>query len=192
MHLSKEFLAFIGILLVVLGYIFYYRDIFRRSTKPHAFSWFIWTLTMSVGFAAQFSEDAGPGSWILLTETFFSGSIFFLSLFIGEKGYTVSDWIALSLAFLSLVAWKITGSPFLSVILITLVDLFAFYPTVRKSFRKPYEESVFLYVCSVCKYVLLLLALDVFSFITAFYPACLVVLNAGFVSFVLIRRSPKW
>ena len=191
MHLSKELLAFIGILLVVLGYIFYYRDLFRRSTKPHAFSWFIWTLTMSVGFAAQLSEDAGPGSWILLTETFFSGSIFFLSLFIGEKGYTVSDWIALALALLSLAAWKITSSPFLSVILITLVDIFAFYPTVRKSFWKPYEESLFLWASSACKYVFLLFALDVFSFITAFYPACLVALNAGFVSFVVIRRRQK-
>ena len=73
----------------------------------------------------------------------------------------------------------------------TLVDIFAFYPTVRKSFWKPYEESLFLWASSACKYVFLLFALDVFSFITAFYPACLVALNAGFVSFVVIRRRQK-
>jgi hypothetical protein len=184
----KVFLSAAGITLVILGYSFYYRCLFLRTTKPHAFSWFIWTLTMGIGFAAQVSEDAGPGSWILLAETLFSSSIFLFALFIGEKGYRASDWIALGLGLLSLAAWKITGSPFLSVVLITLVDTIAFYPTVRKSIRKPYEESMFLYVCSIGKYALLFFALDVFSFITAFYPACLAAMNVAFVGMLVWRR----
>ena len=36
----------------VVGYVPYFRDIFRGTTKPHPFSWFLWALLAGIAFAA--------------------------------------------------------------------------------------------------------------------------------------------
>lgn len=38
----KQVLGVIAILLALIAYIPYIRDVLRRKTKPHVYSWFIW------------------------------------------------------------------------------------------------------------------------------------------------------
>lgn len=191
MYLSKELLSGIGVGLAFIGYAFYFYDIFYGRTKPHAFSWFLWALLTAIGFAAQISGQAGPGAWVLGLDAVLCSIIFVLSLFKGEKGYVLSDWIALIATLAAILLWLVTGTPVLSVILIVIIDAFAFYPTVRKSVGKPHEESLILYAFCPLKFVFVVLALERYSIITAFYPACLVAMNGGFVVFVLLRRNQK-
>ncbi|OGJ58049.1 hypothetical protein A2881_02770 [Candidatus Peribacteria bacterium RIFCSPHIGHO2_01_FULL_55_13] len=189
MHLSKELLGGIGVGLTLIGYAFYFHDIFFGRTKPHAFSWFLWALLAAIGFAAQVTGQAGPGAWAIGLDAVVCSIMFVLALFKGEKGYVLSDWIALFATLAAILLWRITGTPVLSVILIVIIDAFAFYPTVRKSVQKPYEEAASLYALCSLKFVFVLLALEHYSLITALYPFCLIFMNAGFVALLMVRRT---
>ncbi len=185
----KDVLGFIGALIAVSSYILYVWSIVRSNIKPHAFSWLIWAVLAGIGYAAQIVGNAGAGSWVLLVDTAACICIFILALLRGEKGYTSFDWISLSLAFLSLFLWWLTKTPTLSVLLITLVDFFAYLPTYRKSFLKPFEESLTMFMLSSLKFVFVLFAIQTYSIATTFYPASITVMNAVFVMMLLVRRA---
>lgn len=184
----KEFLGAAGVLISLIAYAIYFRDIFWRGTKPHAFSWLVWAILGGIAFAAQTLGGAGAGSWVIFVDTIACSCFFILALFKGEKSYTTLDWASLVLAFFSLLLWWITKSPTLSVLLITLVEVFAFVPTYRKSFHKPFEESASLFIVGTVKYTASFFALSVYSIDTAFYVGALVFINAIFVMMLLLRR----
>ena len=48
----------------VVSYIPYFRDIFKRQTKPHIFSWFVWGLISIIAFFAQLAKGAGVGALV--------------------------------------------------------------------------------------------------------------------------------
>lgn len=184
----KIIIGIIAVVLGIIGYVPYIKDIFLGKTKPHAFSWFIWSLISFIGFAAQVSDFAGPGAWVNFVFAFSCLVIFIFALWKGEKNILFVDWVNLSCALFSLFLWYITQSPFLSVILIALTDFFGFLPTIRKSYTKPFEETLSTYAISGLAHGISLFALTHYSVITAFYPASLVVTNGIFVSMVLWRR----
>lgn len=184
----KEILGSLGVVIALLAYVIYFHDIFFRHTKPHAFSWLVWTLLAGIGFAAQVTGGAGAGSWVLGVDAVVCTAIFILALWKGERGYVWIDWISLALALLAIVLWNVTGTPVLSVILICLIDALAYVPTFRKSFFKPREESMIAFMLFSLKFILALLALESYSIATALYPAWVILLNVGFVGMLGWRR----
>jgi len=73
-------------------------------------------------------------------------------------------------------------------ILVTIINLLAFYPTIRKSYWKPYEETLMTYLISGLKFIIAIIALENFSVITWLYPASLIFINLGFVWMLVVRR----
>ncbi|TSC59988.1 MAG: hypothetical protein Greene041662_318 [Candidatus Peregrinibacteria bacterium Greene0416_62] len=189
MLVYKEFIGAIGVVIALLAYAIYFHDIFFRHTKPHAFSWLVWTLLAGIGFAAQVTGGAGAGSWVLGIDAVVCSGIFIVALVRGERGYVWIDWISLALALFSILLWQVTGTPVLSVILLCLIDVLAYVPTFRKSFFKPREESMTAFVLFSLKFILVLLALERYSIATALYPAWIIVLNVGFVGMLWWRRK---
>jgi hypothetical protein len=182
----KEALGLIAIVIAVAGYIPYFRDLFSGKTKPHAFSWLIWGLLTAIAFAGQIAGHAGAGSWVMGFTAFTTFVIF--SLFYGEKNITRSDWLCLILALSAIPLWIATRHPVASMILVTVIDALGFWPTFRKSYSKPNEETAFTYFLSGAKFFLSLVALDRYSIVTWLYPVSLVIMNWGFVLMALIRR----
>ena len=176
--------------IIALGsYLPYFRDIFKASTKPHAFSWLIWTLLDVIAFAAQVVEKGGAGTWVTGVSAVFCFAIFILALKKGEKKFVLFDWISLAGALLALLLWLLTNDPTLSVILVTITDAIGYLPTFRKGYLKPYEETLILFGLSAVKFVFGIMALETFTLATWLYPASLVLTNTVFVVMVLIRRK---
>lgn len=186
--LEKQIFGSLSSLISFVVYIPYVIDIFKNKTKPHTFSWFVWTVLSSIAFFIQIVGGAGPGAWLMGTTTLISFFIFTLALKKGTKDITKIDWISLFGALSAMVFWIITKTPLLSVILVIITDGLAWFPTIRKSFYKPFEETIVSYFFNVIKFVLGLLALQTFSFITAFYLIYLIFVNGLFVTFLYIRR----
>ena len=184
----KITLAAIAILMTLVGYFYYFRDIFAGKTKPHAFTWLVWASLTAIGFAGQISDNGGAGAYITGLTAAISFIIFFLALFKGEKEITRSDWISLGGAAAALLLWFLTDNPLLAVILITLIDFLGFVPTIRKSIRKPHEETLISYVLAGLKFVLAIIALDNYSAVTVLYPASLVFANLLFVMLLVSKR----
>ncbi len=166
----KEILGFVAILIGSVSYLPYFRDIFKDKTKPHAFSWLIWAILAAIGFAGQISDNAGPGSWTLGLTAIANFSIFLLALRKGEKNILLIDWLCLMGAVIAIIIWFITKEPLLSVSLISVIAILGFFPTFRKSFIKPKEETILTYALNVPKFAFALSALDNLSIVDLFIP----------------------
>ncbi len=185
----RDILGGLATLIALISYIPYIRTIFTGTTKPHGFSWFVFGVLMVIGFIAQISDHAGAGAWV----TGFSALVCFfiagLSVFKGTFTPTRSDWIAFTGALMAIPIWMMTDNPLYAVILITIIDVLAFYPTFRKAYILPHEELLFTYLLSVVKFILGVMALENISVITALYPVSLIVMNGAFILMVLSRRK---
>jgi hypothetical protein len=182
-------LGFVAVVIGVIGYIPYYRDILRGTTKPHPFSWLGFGILNGITFIAQVVSGGGFGTWVTAITTISTFGIAILAFIHGDKGITIFDWICFAGALVGIIFWKLTSNPLWAVIIVTIADLLAFAPTFRKAFLRPYEETISLYALSVLKYAISLGALAVFNVTTALFPATLVISNGSFVVLLILRRQ---
>ena len=186
--LNNDIIGIITILCLICSYAPYLKSIFQNETKPHLFSWIIWSLLMGIGFAIQVHELAGPGAWVTGCACLVCAFIAILSVYKGEKTIAKSDWFSFVGALSALPLWYVTKDPFWSVILITFIDGVGFFPTIRKSYHKPFEENPLLYSFGSLGAFLSLFAMTSFNFNTVFCPATMAIMQAGFVVFLMMRR----
>lgn len=188
----KEWFGLISLVLALAGYAPYIKDIFAHKTKPHAFSWLVWATLAAIAFAIQLTHNAGAGAWLMGITTAATLFIFGLSIRYGERRILPLDWLSLVFAGLALFLWFLTDRPFLSVILITLIDsIGGFVPTIRKSITNPHQETVSLYFIYGVSLCFSLLALRDFSFVNSFYSASFIFIDWGMGTFLLLRRRNK-
>ncbi|MDP3741573.1 MAG: hypothetical protein Q8R08_04610 [bacterium] len=185
----KTALGYLSVLIALISYVFYFRGIFIGKVKPHAFSWFLWSLTTTTVFFAQVVKGGGPGAWVTGFTAFACLIIFFLALSKGSREFRKWDWVFLLSAFLSLLLWWFTRDPTLSVILITITDALASGPTILKGYYKPFEEGVSLFALAFLKFILALFALENYTLATWLYPASLVLTNGVITLVILTRRK---
>ena len=184
----KEILSFIGMFLAVYGLIPYYKGIFARTNKPHAFSWMIFAIVTGIATVVQFAEDAGPGKWILALNSFMCLTIALLAIRFGEKDIRRTDWVALAFAFLAIPLWVMTNNPLWAVLIAMGIEVSAYYPTIRKSWHKPYEEVAQTWFIGGFMFLISVAALDKIVFVSAAYPAFVATLNFILVAILLYRR----
>lgn len=185
----KTILGIIAVAIGLAGYIPYFRNIFYGKTKPHVFSWFVWSLLEGTAFFAQVSKGAGAGAWVTGVTALLCFGVFVAAISRGEKNITRLDWMSLVGAFLGLALWAVTDNSLYAVVLVSTTDLLGFIPTFRKSYHKPYEETATLYALSSLKLAVALFALESYNLTTVLYPASLVLTNAVFVTMLLMRRK---
>lgn len=188
MHLSKEFLGILASVISFAGYVPYFRDILKGKTRPHIFSWIIWMLLTGIVFCAQIVKDAGPGAWVTGLTCLICVAVVVLTIRQGDRSITRSDWISFLLALVAIPVWRAMNDPTLAVVLVTFVYSMAYYPTFRKSFSRPHEETLFAYVLSALKSVFSIMATQSFSIATLLYPIAVSVMNALFIGMVIWRR----
>lgn len=182
-----------GILATVLGFIAswpYIRDIFKRKTQPHIYSWLVWTIIQGVGVMAMIKGGASFGALALGIGTFFCFFIFLLSFKYGTKNITKLDTFLLIAALITTIYWIVQKDPLLSVFLVTIIDFIAFLPTYRKTYLAPHSETLSSYILDVMSNLSAIVAIAVYSLSTTFYIGSLVVTNSIMV-FILIHRRRK-
>jgi hypothetical protein len=188
----ENYKAIIGVaasVISIVGYLPYFRDIFQKKTKPHVFSWLVWSLSAGIVFAAQIVKGAGSGAWMMGVAALMSFTVAILAAFKGEKKITPLDCFAFGGALLGLVAWVLTDNPLFAVILITVTDILAFIPTFRKAYYKPYEETLFTWFISSIKFIIVLFALSSYNATTLLFPIYLIFSNGSFTIMLLVRRK---
>ena len=111
-----------------------------------------------------------------------------LALKYGEQDIKKSDKLALIASFSAILPWMMTNDPFWSVILISLIDTIAMFPTLRKSWYKPYDENLFSYVIANTKYLLSLAALTNLTVTTTLYPITTALVNTSLIFLCVWRR----
>jgi heme/copper-type cytochrome/quinol oxidase subunit 4 len=186
-----DFQTMMGVLSAALGLLgsaVYYYALFKHKLKPHVFSWVIWAVLTGIAFAAQVTENAGPGAWVTGIMALSCASVAILAIFIGEKNIARSDWWTFLAALAAIPLWLITDNALYAVVIVTIVDALGFYPTFRKSWHKPDEESATSFALHSIKFVPSLWAMHNFNWTTTMYPISLIIMNGAFVVMVLWRR----
>lgn len=187
----KNIIGVIAVMLVFIGYIPYFRDMIKGQTVPHIYSWILWGVVTTIVFALQLSGKAGMGAFVTLSAALMCVFVVGLSLVRhkGKRDITTSDTIFLILAFISLGVWLIAKQPILSAVLATTTDLLGFIPTVRKSWYKPFSETLSMNVLNTFRFGLAIIALQQYSLITALYPVSWVIANGLFAIMLIVRRK---
>lgn len=186
---TKLVLSVVAIILTFVGYIPYYRDIIKGTTRPHIYSWLVWSILSMIIFGLQITNGAGAGSFVVLTAGLLCIGVFALGLKNGTRDITRQDTIFFVVALIALVLWLFAKQPVLSSILITITDMFSFLPTLIKGYRKPYTETLSFYALTSLRYILTILSLGQYNLVTALDPILVWVANVVMSVTLIIRRK---
>jgi len=186
----KAVLSAIALVLTFAAFYPYIRAILREETKPHVFSWMIWAAGTVIVFFAQLADGAGIGAWPIGI----SGVITFLvaALALSRSGDTTIvpiDWVFLVLALSALPLWFASSNPFLAVLVLTIVDLLGFGPSVRKAYFAPHDENALFFSLGALRNGFVVAALEHYSWTTVLFPAAVGIACLIFVAVILARRQ---
>lgn len=183
----KIVFGLIAILIAFISYAPYIRDMHKGKTKPHAYSWFIWALIGYIAGFAQLKSGGGAGAWVSILSATIMLYIAVVAYLDGSIKFTKSDKLSLGAALIAIPLWVVTKQPLLAVILVSAIDATGFWPTLRKSYHVPHQETLSNYWLAAIKNIIAIAALQKYSLITLIYPASLV-LTDGLCFILLVIR----
>jgi O-antigen/teichoic acid export membrane protein len=94
---TREALSAIAIVLTFVGFWPYGRSILKGDTKPHVFSWVIWSAVTLIVFFAQLAAKGGAGAWPTGVSGVITTGIAILAwMRRGELKITRMDWLQFS------------------------------------------------------------------------------------------------
>lgn len=185
----KLFFGILSIIPALFAYYFYFRDVFRGKTKPHAFSWLVWGILSGNGFFAQVSAHGGIGTWATGLTSVASLSIFIFAIYMGTTKPTKVDWVLLSLALTSLLLLLVVDSKETALSLTLFALVIGFVMTGKKAYHKPKEENDRAFWLNTLKFIPAIPALSTYSFLTVTYPVVAAAGNAAIGLIVYYRRK---
>lgn len=187
----EEIFAAIAAVLAIVGNVPYILDIFRGKVQPHAYTWFVWTIVTSIVFFGQVAKGAGVGAVPTAASGVFTLVIFLLSLKNGFKHITKVDTAFLVFALAGIVPWILTNDPTISVIVAVSIDLIAFMPTLRKTWRQPSTETPLLYGMNVLRHILALLSMQTYNIATTLHSISMLITNSVMTGLILTPRKNR-
>lgn len=185
----KLFIALTAALITVVAYYPYVRDIFKRKTKPHAYTWLIWGITQGTAAVILLYGGGKFGVISLILGTLLVSFVFLLSLKYGTKNITKSDTAILIAALFAIVVWWQLNNPVLAVLMVSAIDGLGYIPTYRKSWVAPWSETLSFWFAMVVVNILILLSLSEYNILTVMYVSTLAVANAVELGLCIMRRK---
>lgn len=179
--MTSEIKYILSIFAIAIGFIWYYpyfRDIYKWKTKPHTFSWFIWWIITWIGFMIQVFEKWWFWSLVLWTVSMTCFTIAIIWIYQKQIKYHILDWFSLFWALTAIFLWLTIKNPLYSVLLISFIDFLAFIPTCRKIYLNPNSETLSTWYMMNIRMFLWIIALEIYSFNTVFYPLIIFTINA--------------
>lgn len=185
----KEVIGAVAVFLTFAAYVPYYRDILRGKTRPHVYSWSLWGLLTVLLVALQIKGGAGAATWVTAAAGLLCIGVVVLGLKSGKKDITMSDTIVAVLSLTAIGFWLIADQPIVSIILVIIADGLAFIPTIRKSWHKPYTETLSLYATNALRFFLALAAVETYTFLSTSWIVFWATGNALFSIMLVLRRK---
>lgn len=186
---GKELYSAIAIALTFIAFIPYIRSILKNEIKPHVFSWVIWGSTTFIAFLAQLEDGGGYGAWPIGISGIITLCVAFLA-YTKKADTTITplDWCFFTSAMASIPIWYFMSDPLGAVILLTVIDLLGFGPTVRKAYAHPFEENVTFFLIFLTRNVVAIMALEHYSITTTLFPAAIAIACLMLVMIIMFRR----
>ena len=186
----KEILSAIAIVITLVAFFPYIRLIAQGKVQPHVFSWVVWGTTTFVVFLAQLDGRAGVGAWPIGISGLITIFVAFLA-YIKRSDLTITkvDWAFFVSAMSSLPIWYFMSDPLWAVIILTLVDILGFGPTIRKSYTAPHSESLLFFSLFTTRNLIVVMALEHYSVTTVLFPAAIAIACILLMAMIVFRRK---
>jgi hypothetical protein len=185
----KESLSVIAIAITFIAFFPYIRSIIKGTIRPHVFSWIIWGTTTLVVFLAQLEDNGGAGAWPIGVSgciTIFIALLAYIKR--GDITITRTDWLFFASAMSSLPFWYFTSDPLWAVVILTIVDVLGFGPTVRKTYNHPHSESLLFFSFFTVRNLIVIMALENYSITTVLFPAVIAAVCGLLIAMISYRR----
>lgn len=185
-----ENIIYITVFITLVGYFFYFKDIFLGKTKPNLVSWFLWLLGPFLGVFFQLKAGAGLSVIPVFLAGFGPLLVVLVSIFRKNAYWKLNafDIICGIFSILALVLYVLTHNLALSIIFAILSDLLAFIPTYKKGWEFPDTETATVYSAGVFNNILGLLIIKNWSFTIYSFGLYLVLAN---IAMILIMYRKK-
>jgi hypothetical protein len=129
----------------------------------------------------------GTGAWV----TIISATICLYIAVIAYKGasqkFTKSDNVTFLVSLLAIPIWILTKNPLLAILLVTAIDVVGFWPTIRKSYNAPNQETLSTYWLAIIKNGFAVAALQHYNLVTVIYPASILVADVLCIGLFTVR-----
>jgi hypothetical protein len=185
----KEIFGLLALIIAIISFFPYLKDIFARKTTPHIYSWLVWAILQMTAAVAILQQNSFYSALGVIGLGLVSLTVFILSFKYGTKNITSFDTACLIGAFITIGIWIFTNNATISIILVTIIDFIGFLPTYRKVCQEPHSETLFLYIMSVFSNFFSLLSITTYSIESSLYVGSLVITNIAMVGITLVRRQ---
>ena len=185
---AKIFFALIATIIEVVAYFPYLKDIFSLKTKPHAYTWLIWIITSGTAAIGVLYGGGRWGALGVIVGMFLISIVFLFSLKYGTKNITIGDTMILIAALCAIFVWWQLEQPLLAVTMVSIIDIFGYIPTFRKSYQDPWSETLIFWIAFVLSGIFAIMALSEYNILTTTYLIAVTFANASLVLFIFFRR----
>lgn len=186
----KDTISALAIALTLIAFLPYIASTWRGQTRPHVFSWVIWGITTFIVFLAQVKDGGGAGAWpIGVSGVITIGVAIVAYLKRADIGITRLDTLFFTAAVSAVPLWYFTADPMWAVVILTVVDLLGFGPTLRKAFHFPHEENLTFFGLFLLRNLLVIVALEHYSVTTLLFPAAVALACLLLILLIGYRRT---
>jgi hypothetical protein len=185
----KIIFAIVGTVISVVAFLPYIRDVLKGRTKPHMYTWFIWVIVQGIATAGILYGGGKWGALELSIGTVLVAWVFILSLKFGTKNITKIDTISLLVALGTVLIWLLLKNAILAVVLVTVIDIIGYVPTIRKTYHDPWSETLSTWTSFTIGNLFSVFALKEYNLLTLTFIISTTIANAIIAVIILVRRS---
>lgn len=174
-------IGIVALILNLIGYIPYYKDIFKGRVKPQRITWTLWAI---LTFIASLNQVRNGGGWatIFTISTFaLVFGVFLLSFVKGVGGGSKLDKTSLAVAGLLFVWWIFSKDSIYSTYIVIAIDSVGAMLTAIKAYKNPETEAYLQWITSGVAATLSILALEKYSLVLLAYPLYIVFGNTAII-----------
>lgn len=187
MEKLQELSGILAGILSLAAFFPYIYSILRGKTKPSMASWLIWFVVGVLLLASYGTSGAKYTLWMPLS--YVLGPLVIVVLtFRNSEPLTKLEVSCLFLAAFSLFVWFFSRSNTLALCMHLTIDCMGVVPTIRKSYKRPQEESKIAWSMIFVGSVFNLLAVDSYDFNKTSYPLYMFMGNG--LIFLFVFRKP--
>ena len=187
----SNILITVGFLLNLFCFFPYLKDVLKKKTEPHIYTWFIWSVSQGIGFYATYKSGASFASFIILSSFLCVFIIFLLSFRYGSINVTSFDKKCLLFTFATIFAYLFFKDPLYSILLAVTTDVLAYFPTLRKVYEEPYTETISFYYISVFAQSLGVFSLSEWTLRNSFFAFAMIFINTLTTIVIVYARKFK-
>ena len=188
----KEALSVLSGVLVVVAGVPYIRAIWRDrkiadGAKPMRVTWFVWAALDSVALAGMVAKNSV--NWQIVVSAAVAWTVFFISLWYGKKGWTLTDKVCLVGAAVGIVL--LFFDPRLGIAASLTSLLFGAIPTFGSAWNDPASESRFAWGVWWLSCIASLIAVPSWTVEAAAQPIVFMLIESVMV-LILFARPSSW